>query len=94
MDVPGTARRTDLALDETTVRLARGLSARQIEVLCLAAAGLSNAEIAGRLIVEVSTVGTHLTHLSRHFGLSRRALIASARQILDEIHTCEGTGAA
>ena len=48
------------------------LSPRETEVLDLLAAGLSNAEIAARLCLEISTVKTHVEHIYAKLGVSRR----------------------
>jgi HD-GYP domain-containing protein (c-di-GMP phosphodiesterase class II) len=51
-----------------------GLTAREVEVLCLAARGLSNKEIASRLVISPKTVGNHIEHIYMKIGASTRAM--------------------
>ena len=58
-----------------------GLSAREVEVLRLVAAGLSNAAIAERLYVSLSTVKVHVGNIFAKLGMTNRA--AATRFALD-----------
>ena len=49
-----------------------GLSNRELEVLQLMAAGLSNQEIAGRLFVSLNTIKTHSSKLFEKMDVKRR----------------------
>jgi DNA-binding NarL/FixJ family response regulator len=60
--VPGAARGAELG----------DLTDREVEVLRLVAEGLSNSEIAERLVVSEATVKTHVTHILRKAGLRDR----------------------
>ncbi|WP_280331212.1 response regulator transcription factor [Nocardia wallacei] len=53
-----------------------GLTAREAEVLELVSQGLSNAEIADRLHVGVTTVETHVTNLMSETGATNRVRLA------------------
>jgi two-component system response regulator NreC len=50
-----------------------GLTAREREILTLVAEGLSNREIAERLVLSLSTVQTHYTHIMDKLNLQKRA---------------------
>jgi len=53
--------------------VARGVTSREMDVLRLVAQGLTNAEVASRLVVSPRTVDTHVASLLAKTGTSRRA---------------------
>jgi HD-GYP domain-containing protein (c-di-GMP phosphodiesterase class II) len=67
------------------VELPDGLTAREAEVLCLVARGLSNKEVAARLDISAKTVQHHVAHIYEKTGVRTRAaaaIYAVARQLL------------
>jgi two-component system response regulator NreC len=69
---PRLGARLAAAGDERTGTPA-ALTAREVEVLGLIAAGYTNTEIAEKLFLSVRTVETHRTHIQRKTGRSTRA---------------------
>jgi DNA-binding CsgD family transcriptional regulator len=63
----------DLARIERVTRAAHGLSPRELEVLRLVAAGKSNRQIAGELVISEHTVARHVQNIFMKLGLSSRA---------------------
>jgi DNA-binding NarL/FixJ family response regulator len=53
-----------------------GLTQREVEVLKLLARGLSNKEIAERLVISPKTVANHVEHIYTKIGASSRAAAA------------------
>jgi DNA-binding CsgD family transcriptional regulator len=49
-----------------------GLTAREAEVLALAAAGLTTAQIAERLVISPKTADSHIQHIYAKIGCSTR----------------------
>jgi len=71
------AARLLAGLDEASakgrhLRSETGLSARELEVLRLIAEGLTNSEIATRLVISEHTVHRHVTNILRKLGVSSR----------------------
>jgi DNA-binding NarL/FixJ family response regulator len=67
-----------------------GLTAREVEVLRLLARGLSNKQIAARLVITPKTVGNHVEHIYAKIGASSRAgasLFAMQHGLLPEEQT-------
>ncbi len=63
--------------------LVEPLSERELEVLRLIAAGLSNREIAEELFVAVSTVKTHINNIYRKLDVSKRTQAVARAKELD-----------
>jgi DNA-binding NarL/FixJ family response regulator len=66
-----------------------GLTNREIDVLRLAARGLSNKDIAARLVVTPKTVGNHIEHVYMKIGVTNRAsaaLFAMRHGLLPDDH--------
>ena len=68
----GTAEREGPALRPSTA-LAQRLTAREVHVLRLVAAGKTNRQIATELVVSENTVARHLANIFNKLGLSSRA---------------------
>ncbi len=70
------ARRARLPLpgadSATGEAFSAALTARELEVLPLLAAGRSNAEIAKALFISSRTVGVHVSHILQKLGVARR----------------------
>ena len=53
-----------------------GLTAREVEVLILLARGMSNRQIAERLVITPKTAGNHVEHIYAKIDASNRAAAA------------------
>jgi DNA-binding CsgD family transcriptional regulator len=82
LDSPGWADAARSELERVGARpprTARQLTPAEQRVVDLAAEGLSNKEIAQRLVVTVNTVETHLSHAYAKLGVRSRAQLSGAR---------------
>ena len=73
-----------------------GLTAREVDVLRLLALGLSNKQIARRLVIAPKTVGSHIEHIYAKIGASSRAtasLFAMQHGLLPEEELTAAAGA-
>src|SRR5262249_28043695 len=66
-----------------------GLTARELEVLGLLVAGLTNREIGGRLFISENTAGVHVSNILGKLGASRRLEAAAMAHRLGLIETPE-----
>jgi DNA-binding NarL/FixJ family response regulator len=72
-----------------------GLTVREVEVLRLLTRGLSNKEIANRLVISPKTAGNHIEHIYSKIDASTRAqasLFAMQHGLLPEDRFATGTG--
>jgi LuxR family maltose regulon positive regulatory protein len=67
--------------------LVEPLSERELEVLRLIAAGLSNQEIAQELVIAVSTVKSHINHIYGKLGAKSRTQAIAKAQTLGLLST-------
>ena len=58
-------------------QLPSGLTAREVEVLALVAAGLTNRDVANELVISPKTVARHLSNIFTKLGLSSRTAAAA-----------------
>jgi DNA-binding NarL/FixJ family response regulator len=83
------ARRQPAAVDPADERALRDLSVREAEVLSLLAEGLSNYQIASRLVISLHTVKTHVSRILAKTGTDSRGQAAAfarrCQRALDEL---------
>ena len=72
-DQIGARLESQLVLGDTKRELPAGLTEREVEVLRLIAAGMTNNEIAAELFLSTKTVSRHLSNIFTKIGVSTRA---------------------
>jgi DNA-binding NarL/FixJ family response regulator len=72
-DQIGARLESRLVLGDTKRELPAGLTEREVEVLRLIAAGMTNNEIAAELFLSAKTVSRHLSNIFTKIGVSSRA---------------------
>jgi LuxR family maltose regulon positive regulatory protein len=75
------------------IGLAEPLSSRELEVLDLIAAGLTNQQIAARLYVSLHTVKSHARNIYAKLGVSSRTQAAAKGRVLGLLPPSRGPGA-
>jgi DNA-binding NarL/FixJ family response regulator len=61
------------ASSKQPIRHPEGLTAREVEVLRLLAGGLTNPQIAERLVVSLPTINTHVASIFNKLGVNSRS---------------------
>ena len=79
-------RQRPRAPQQATLANSARLTARQVEILRLVANGLSNAEIAHRLVLSTRTVDHHVSAVLQKLGLASRRDAAAALAALEPLH--------
>jgi len=64
------------SVSDSTPKLGHNLTVREHEILALVTEGLTNREIAARLLLSTSTVKTHVSHIIRKLDASTRTEMA------------------
>ncbi len=75
------------------IGLAEPLSSRELEVLDLIAAGLTNQQVAARLYVSLHTVKSHARNIYAKLGVSSRTQAAATGRVLGLLPPSRGPGA-
>ncbi len=74
--MPAVAEPAAAVTDPRAAAMALGLSAREVEVLELVTAGMTNGEIADRLFITRKTAAVHVTHILDKLGVANRVSAA------------------
>jgi DNA-binding CsgD family transcriptional regulator len=81
MPVGTSARSLSTSTTKTSETVPTGLTRREIEVLHLLAIGLTNAQIARKLVISLSTVNTHVASIYTKLGVTTR--VAATRYAME-----------